>query len=67
MGRASDQLVELLRERVGQAEGARAGLIALVDSVVTFFDDNPHVFDLIQRAEGLVNVVAYLDAMRAPA
>jgi len=53
LGRASDRLVELLCERVGQADGARAGLVALVDSVVMFFDDNPHVFDLIQRAEAL--------------
>src|SRR5438105_2436163 len=53
LGRASDQLIELLCERVGQADGARAGLVALVDSVVMFFDDNPHVFDLIQRAEAL--------------
>ena len=28
---------------------------------------NGRPLDLIQRAEGLVNVVAYLDAMRAPA
>jgi len=53
LGRASDQLVQLLRARVAEADGARAGLVAIVDSVITFFDAQPHLFDLIQRAEAL--------------
>src|SRR5262249_12267035 len=53
LGRASDQLVQLLRGRVAEADGARGGLVAIVDSVITFFDAQPHLFDLIQRAEAL--------------
>jgi TetR/AcrR family fatty acid metabolism transcriptional regulator len=53
LARASDQLVRLLRERVAEADGARASLVAIVESVITFFDAQPHLFDLIQRAEAL--------------
>ena len=49
--RSSHQLVAELRARVGKAVGGRARLIAVVDSVITFFDQQPHLFDLIQRAE----------------
>jgi AcrR family transcriptional regulator len=48
---SSHQLVAELHARVGEAQGGRQRLIAVVDSVVTFFDAHPHLFDLIQRAE----------------
>src|SRR5262245_23528137 len=53
LGRASQQLVQRLRQRVKQAHDARGRLVALVDAVVSFFDGQPHLFDLIQRAEVL--------------
>ena len=49
--RASHQLVTELQSRVAEAKGARQRLIAVIDAVITFFDRQPHLFDLIQRAE----------------
>jgi AcrR family transcriptional regulator len=49
--RSSRQLVAELHSRVGEARGGRDRLIAVVSSVITFFDERPHLFDLIQRAE----------------
>lgn len=51
LARASQQLVAELKSRVDQAEGGRNRLIAFVDAILGFFDRQPHVFDLIQRAE----------------
>ncbi len=49
--RASHQLMARLREVMDRTEGARARLVALVDFVIGYFDEEPHLFDLIQRAE----------------
>src|SRR5258705_7193086 len=49
--RSSHQLVAELHARVGEAEGGRQRLIAVVAAVIGFFDRQPHLFDLIQRAE----------------
>src|SRR5947207_5997937 len=51
--RASQQLVERLRERLEQPLEPRCKLQAIVDGVVSFFDEHPHLLDLIQRAEVL--------------
>jgi AcrR family transcriptional regulator len=48
---AARQLTEQARDEVAGAEGARARLVALVDTVIRFFDRHPHLLDLIQRAE----------------
>jgi AcrR family transcriptional regulator len=53
LDRCSHDLVALLRERIGAAEGARARLEAFVEALITYFDAQPHLFDLIQRAEVL--------------
>jgi AcrR family transcriptional regulator len=50
--RASEQLSDRL-QAVDPARPAQDRLTALVEAVVTFFDEQPHVFDLIQRAEVL--------------
>src|SRR5579872_6815531 len=42
-----------MRAAVEQAIEPRAKLEALVDTIIRYFDDNPHVFDLIQHAEAL--------------
>src|SRR5262245_29360860 len=53
LARASRQLIQLLRDEMAKAASARGKLVALVHSVITYFDANPHLFDLIQRAEAL--------------
>ena len=49
--RASAQLVVELQRGVALADNNRARLIAVVDAILTFFDERPHLLDLIQRAE----------------
>jgi AcrR family transcriptional regulator len=51
--RAGHQVMERLTSAVEQAEGARSRLVAYVDAVLDYFDSQPHLFDLIQRAEVL--------------
>jgi AcrR family transcriptional regulator len=51
LARASRQFVAELHGRTDAAQDARARLVALVDAIVSFFDRQPHLFDLIQRAE----------------
>jgi AcrR family transcriptional regulator len=53
LARCSRDLVALLHERVAEAEGARARLEAFVEALLDFFGAQPHLFDLIQRAEVL--------------
>jgi AcrR family transcriptional regulator len=51
LARASKQFLGRL-ERVGRhKEGAGQRLTAMVSAIIGFFDDQPHLFDLIQRAE----------------
>jgi AcrR family transcriptional regulator len=51
LARASEQFVAELRARTEAADDARAKLIAVVEAIISFFDRQPHLFDLIQRAE----------------
>jgi TetR/AcrR family fatty acid metabolism transcriptional regulator len=51
LARASLQFVTELRAGTDAAHDPRAKLIAVVDAIVSFFDRQPHLFDLIQRAE----------------
>jgi AcrR family transcriptional regulator len=51
--RSSRQFMERLREEKTKAVGPRAQLQAIVAAVIAFFDEHPHLFDLIQRAEVL--------------
>jgi TetR/AcrR family fatty acid metabolism transcriptional regulator len=51
LARASRSLVVRLQDAVSQAPGARQRLIAIVRTILTYFDAQPHLFDLIQRAE----------------
>jgi AcrR family transcriptional regulator len=53
VARCSRSLVALLRERVEGVEGPRARLAAFVEALLAYFDAQPHLFDLIQRAEVL--------------
>ena len=47
--RSSQQFMERLRDEKALAEGPRAQLQAIVAAVIAFFDEHPHLFDLIQR------------------
>src|SRR5438270_9573836 len=51
--RASREYLERLQEEKARAEGAREQLQAVVAAIITFFDQQPHLLDLIQRAEVL--------------
>lgn len=51
--RASQQFMERLREEKNRTAGPHAQLQAIVAAVIAFFDEHPHLFDLIQRAEVL--------------
>jgi AcrR family transcriptional regulator len=51
--RATRQFVQRMQEAVATAPGARARLVAYVEAIVDFFDHQPHLFDIIQRAEVL--------------
>src|SRR4051794_12024636 len=51
VARSADQMLVRLREDLAAVEGPRAKLQAAVTAFIDFFDENPHLFDLIQRAE----------------
>src|SRR5436305_13827365 len=51
LDRAGDQLSDRIRTGVASAATARAKLEALAIAVLEFFDEWPHLFDLIQRAD----------------
>src|SRR5437868_1833903 len=51
LARASRQYVAELRCTASTTHSARARLVAVVDAIMTFFDRQPHLLDLIQRAE----------------
>jgi TetR/AcrR family fatty acid metabolism transcriptional regulator len=49
--RASGQFSARVHEAVGQAGGGRERLVALARAVIGYFDEQPHILELIQRAE----------------
>lgn len=51
--RGTQQLMDRLRATAANSAAPRCRLIALVGGLVEFFDDNPHMLDLIQRTEAL--------------
>lgn len=51
--RGTQQLMESLRNAAASSPAPRCRLVALVAALVEFFDDNPHMLDLIQRTEAL--------------
>jgi AcrR family transcriptional regulator len=53
LDRASTGMVQALERAVDRPVGARAKLVAIVEAILTYFDGQPHVFDLIQRVEVL--------------
>src|SRR6202011_2366341 len=53
LDRASTGMVQALERAVERSGGARDKLVAIVEAILTYFDGQPHVFDLIQRVEVL--------------
>jgi len=49
--RASEQFTGRCLEAAAQATGARARLVAVAQAIISFFDEQPHILELIQRAE----------------
>lgn len=49
--RASEQILERLHEDLAEVETAIDRLRTIVAAIIGFFDDQPHLLDLIQRTE----------------
>ena len=54
LGRASQQFLSRLSQAEARSERPRERLEALVAAIINFFDEQPHLSDLIQRSEILV-------------
>jgi TetR/AcrR family transcriptional repressor of mexJK operon len=48
---ALDRFQERIRQEVAKATGARQRLEALVGAIISYFDEHPHLMNLIQRGE----------------
>jgi AcrR family transcriptional regulator len=53
LARASTQLLERLENALAGTAGARERLVTFVQEILSYFDEHPHLLDLIQRAEVL--------------
>jgi AcrR family transcriptional regulator len=51
LARSSEMFIERLTAAVAEVGGLRAQLEALAASIVAYFDEQPHLLDLIQRSE----------------
>jgi AcrR family transcriptional regulator len=51
--RSGQQLIERLHEATAGASQPREKLEAVAEAIIAFFDEQPHLFDLIQRSEVL--------------
>jgi AcrR family transcriptional regulator len=51
LGRASRQFQSRLQAQLARTDEPRARLEAIVEGIIQFFDEQPHLLDLIQRAE----------------
>jgi AcrR family transcriptional regulator len=51
LARSSELFIDRVTAAVAEVEGLRAQLEALAVLIVTYFDDQPHLLDLIQRSE----------------
>jgi AcrR family transcriptional regulator len=51
LSRAGEGLRELVRDEMQRASCPRAQIVAIVRSILAYFDDNPHLLALIQHAE----------------
>jgi AcrR family transcriptional regulator len=51
--RAAEEVELQLQEVAAQAGGTQAKLEAIVGAIITYFDERPHLLDLIQHAEAM--------------
>ena len=51
LARAAEQLWQRLQESVDSASGPRERLEAIIATLIHYFDEQPHLFDVIQHAE----------------
>lgn len=51
LARSSDQFIERISEAIAAVDGLRAQLEILAATLIAFFDEQPHLLDLIQRSE----------------
>jgi AcrR family transcriptional regulator len=51
LAQASQQLLEQLRVGLPNSESPAERLVSTVEKIIRFFDEHPHLLDLIQRAE----------------
>jgi AcrR family transcriptional regulator len=51
--RAADQLEEQLQKQLETAQDTRGKLEAIVFAIINYFDEQPHLLDLIQHAEAM--------------
>jgi AcrR family transcriptional regulator len=51
LARSSDQFIQRITAALDDVEGLRSQLEALAATVVEYFDEQPHLLDLIQRSE----------------
>lgn len=65
LARASEQMTARLR--AVEADGPRAKLEAVVQAILDYFDEHPHLFDLIQHAEVMQGPDADLPCQRTRA
>jgi AcrR family transcriptional regulator len=62
LDRASRQYLERLLSSAAGADSARARLGRLVLAILQFFDEQPHLFDLIQRSEVMQRIFPWQEA-----
>src|SRR5262245_11806454 len=53
--RAADGLLCRLQHAVAQSASPREQLVFVVDALLSYFDEQPHLLDLIQHAEAMQN------------
>jgi TetR/AcrR family fatty acid metabolism transcriptional regulator len=58
LARAAEQIIERVGHEAGRAAGPRARVEAVVGVVLSYFDERPHLFDLIQHAEAMHHIHA---------
>jgi AcrR family transcriptional regulator len=65
LAQAAREITARLRDEVARAGGPRARLEAIVACCVAYFDEQPHLFDLINHAEAMSRIDALSEWQRA--
>jgi AcrR family transcriptional regulator len=65
LARAAEQIIERVGSQAARAAGPRQRLEAVVGVILSYFDEQPHLFDLIQHAEAMYHIDACSPWQRA--